>query len=667
MKKSILGKVCFILLSVALTACGSNSSSTNAGIGSISAQLDWSRVVVSSSSKLAATAPTGVATVRIIVSGSGMSDIQKDFDASLGQGVIDGVPAGSNRTVTAQGLDSTGVLMYQGSVSNMTVTAGHTTDVGTITMLPLSGGSSVTLIPGTAAQATLNTGGNTVNFNFAANAVNQQTVATLTEVTSGGLPVGISSKKAGFTLSPDNVFVLGFTLTTNPGITAFNVPVSMSGTLSSTSGITSGTTLNLAMLQNNTWVDVATIAVGNNGSFTENFLSTTLVGILTPGTYVLYKPAPGGSTTVSNLGIALVADDGNGSGNSSSALQVINLYDSNGNPLATPTIKYLHYDGAYDIDGQALTPDGSQGILVDGGNTIRFFSNVQTGVPLASTTTLDVSAYGGDGDSVAIMPNGDEAVVSADSSTELLLVSGIVSGNPKEATTIPIPGNRDGVVISNDGAVLLARGNGGLTVFSIAPVTPAPGTLGGMVSHSFTQTADITTLGSISEDGRNGIAISPKDSSRAVIVGSSSNTSLAIATLVTGVPGSPTVGTSVTISGALMVLSVAITPDGKTAIVGTDAGIAMLSGVDTGTLTQVGGLYAPTYAGSGGSVTMGYVPTLGVTLDGKFVVVCDAGPFSSSVSSGSLLVIPINATGFGAPVGILNGIAVPYNDQMVIH
>jgi hypothetical protein len=81
-------------------------------------------------------APAGVATVRIIVSGVGISpDIQSNFAASAGTGEVPGIPAGSGRTVTAQGLDSGGTVLYQGIVSNITVTAGLTTNVGTITMV----------------------------------------------------------------------------------------------------------------------------------------------------------------------------------------------------------------------------------------------------------------------------------------------------------------------------------------------------------------------------------------------------------------------------------------------------------------------------------------------------------------------------------------------------
>ncbi len=538
-----------------------------------------------------------------------------------------------------------------------------------------SNNSTITVQPGTAATTTLGTSNAAVPslaFNFPAGAVSAATQVTIAEADLSTLPANAPAIERAATNS-GNINLTAFTITTNPStVTVFNVPVTVSGSVVTSATITAGTTLNLAKLQSNAWVDVATLTISSGGVFVQNLASASLPGILAPGTYLLYKPAPGTSTAVSNLGIALIADDGYGysSTHAANSLQVINLYDASGAPLATPTIKYLDYSGASDMDGQALTPDGSQGILVDGGNTVRFFSNVQTGVPIASTTTVDVSAYGGDGDSVAIMPNGDEAVVSADSSNVLLIVSGIVTGKPVAAATITIPGARDGLVISNDGKVLLARGYSGLTVFSIAAITPAAGSIGGTISHSFTQTADLTTgiVSPSGEDGRDGIAMDPHDSSKAVIIGASSTTYAAVQ-LITGLPTTPTVASAVTVTGATSVYSVTITPDGTKAIVGTNAGIALFSGVDTGALTQVGTLFAPTYARVSGSVALGAVATLGVTLDGKYAVVCDSGSYPGS-SNGSLLVIPLDATkatGFGNPVGILNGIAVPSNDQMALH
>jgi hypothetical protein len=89
--------------------------------------------------KSAASAPVGVVTVRIIVSASDFTpSLQKDFSAITGTGTIDGVPTGTGRTVTAQGIGVDGIVAYQGTSTNITVLAGQTTDAGTITMSPIA-------------------------------------------------------------------------------------------------------------------------------------------------------------------------------------------------------------------------------------------------------------------------------------------------------------------------------------------------------------------------------------------------------------------------------------------------------------------------------------------------------------------------------------------------
>ncbi len=539
-----------------------------------------------------------------------------------------------------------------------------------ITVLPACK-KGIWLRPGSSADApTLDAGGGvTIDFNFPQGTVSFPAYVTInavseTELTNpftANLQAVENLRLNSINYNPANVFIAAFTINVSPdNTTVFNNTAIMRGNVPTS--IAAGTTMNLAKLKNNAWEDVLTLLVGANGAFTQNFVSVALPGILGSGTYVLYIPAPGTSTAISNLGIVLISDDGNGRMNNGSAgyIQVVHLYDANQEPLPTPLISNLNYnsDNQSDIDCLALTPVGSQGIMVDR-NFLYFFSQVQTGSPIKDDPFLDVSTYGLDGDSVAIMPNGDAAVVSLDSDTTLLLVSGILSGNPQPTKLIDVPDQRDGVVISNDGKVLLARGFSGLTVFSIASVITPPSVT---VVYLFTKINDLTSLGTSGsmEDGRNGMALSPIDSSRAVLINPSIKANSAL--LVTGLPNSPSAGTPVTLTGANYVYSVAITPDGTTAIVGTDSGIIMLSGVKTGTLAMVGSIYAPTYTdtASSSSAKLEEVKTLGVTLDGRYVVVCDS-------TNAALLVIPITATGFSAPVGVLTGIAVPSADQLIIH
>jgi hypothetical protein len=116
--------------------------------------------------------------------------------------------------------------------------------------------------------------------------------------------------------------------------------------------------------------------------------------------------------------------------------------------------------------------------------------------------------------------------------------------------------------------------------------------------------------------------------------------------------------------------AVAISPDGTLAVVGTQTGLYLFSGVNTGTLTQVGSLYAPTYTSAGQTVTMGWISTLGISLDGKYVLAGDLYNYS-------LLVIPFSASGFAAAPAAVYGnptgytgagyLAIPYNDQLIVH
>lgn len=342
------------------------------------------------------------------------------------------------------------------------------------------GGGSLSGPPPGGVTQTIGSAGGTMNvplgkatytFTFPPNAVSQPTQVTITPMDANSIPSFTKAAHLGrFTPAAGNTYVGAFKLdVTTSGLTQFNQPVSIGA--SGLSSLAPGTSLNLAQFQatsggSGQWVDIGTFLVGNNGTLTQQPPSVALPGVLGPGTLLVYQPAAGTSTAMANYGVAILADEQNGG----KGLQIIQFIQ-NGAYLTSPVVSNLPVANASDLDGQALTPDGSQGVLVDGGNTVMFFSGIAQGAPVVSSNSLDISQYGGDGDSIAIMPNGDTAVVSGDSKSQLLVVSGIVSGKPASAGTIPIPSYRDGVVISNDGKVLLARGGSGLTVFSIAPAS----------------------------------------------------------------------------------------------------------------------------------------------------------------------------------------------------
>jgi hypothetical protein len=148
----------FLLFSsiiVSAAGCGSSGGSFTNGSGSIVVKLSWNDNSTRSLIKNTAKAPTGVTTVRIIVTGTGMTDLQKDFPAADGNGVVDGIPSGSGRTVKAHGLDVNGLVTYQGEVGNITIQAGHVTDAGIIVMQSTTSNSAPVANAGTAQNSVI--------------------------------------------------------------------------------------------------------------------------------------------------------------------------------------------------------------------------------------------------------------------------------------------------------------------------------------------------------------------------------------------------------------------------------------------------------------------------------------------------------------------------------
>ena len=112
-----------------------------------------------------------------------------------------------------------------------------------------------------------------------------------------------------------------------------------------------------------------------------------------------------------------MGDDGTGFTN---GLQEMKVEDSKGSPLPTPESTYAPLS-AGDIDGLSITADGTHGAVIDGGNTVFFFtSDLTTSKITISPATVDVGAFGGDGDSIGSLPGGDEVVVSGGSDTVLV-------------------------------------------------------------------------------------------------------------------------------------------------------------------------------------------------------------------------------------------------------
>jgi uncharacterized delta-60 repeat protein len=147
-----------IPLAFFLASCGvfdgGGSGSGGSGTGGITAQARWPAPgFIAPRDGNAVTLPDSVVTVRATVSGSDMDSIEASFDADLGEGVIDNVPVGTDRTLTLEGLDDTDAVVYYTEITGITVTEGETQDAGTADFLFVGDGGGLDLSFGSAGLA----------------------------------------------------------------------------------------------------------------------------------------------------------------------------------------------------------------------------------------------------------------------------------------------------------------------------------------------------------------------------------------------------------------------------------------------------------------------------------------------------------------------------------
>ena len=464
----------------------------------------------------------------------------------------------------------------------------------------------------------------------------------------GGGGTGVSSNPqppsapTGLAANPGNNQV-SLSWTASSGAATYNVyRGTASGALSTKTEITTGvtgTSCTDTTAANGTAYYYQVTAVDSAGeSAGSNEANATPVN----STQITLTPAPSGIAIVPATNQATWT----------SVLQVVTLFDSNGNPLATPAVSSSAMNGN-DYDGAALSPNGEIGIIADGWGALHLFASTPAGIVHDGYYMNNFP----DLDSVAFIDN-DEAVISVGSADHISLYSGFSSGNanaPGNASNvqwvkaIPTSNGDGGVLVSADGKVLLSRGPNGLAVFSVSGTAP----------YSFTPTAPNLPLGDSAGremagvgGGHDGMAFSPTDSDRAVII---TNGTSSTVSLLTGLNTAPVIASTVTLSGSAF--SVAIVPGSPSdlAIVGMDSGLVMFSGVSTGNLTQVGQLFS-------NNGTLGRISSVGITSDGKYAVVCD-------YSNNRLLIIPVSASGFGNPVGMTAAgtFLAPSDDEMMVH
>jgi len=582
------------------------------------------------------------------------------------------------------------------------------------TATPVSVSCTTPTQPVATTGGTVTSNDDNLTETFASGAFTSATNVVLNNIAQANLPAPLArarfvhpeaAQQPLFTQGAGNTYVAAFC--TSFGGATLNGSASVSGEASVVpSTIPAGTQLNIAINQNSTWVDVGSATVGSGGTFTSSIPTASLPGVSQAGNYLVYEPAPGTSTIPVNLGFALIADDGTAP--TVNGLQFVQIENPSGDAIPTPTTTYFPIPNAADLDGEGLTPDTQHGAVVDGGNLVYFYSGIPQHAFILSSNTVDITNYGGDGDSIVSLPGGDQAVASGNG-TQLAVISGILSGSPVVSDTINNPGgtsDRDGLVLSNDGKTMLSRGESGLDVWAVSPVAAHAGSTGtGTTSFSFTLESTLTTTipTPSGEDGRDEMAISPADSSRAVVAGLDGSGNPEVV-LLTGLPNATVVSSihfrlppaverrrqrvdrepsthraplySLTSTGATDLYAVAITPDGTTAYVSSTVGVITVTGVNTGALAQSGGLYAPVVSTVGGPFTFEGATSIGILPDGKYLIEVvdsdgDVGPTGSTNSTqgdGILITVPLGAGhALGAPVGQLNQVVTTYNDQIIVH
>ncbi|MDQ2908619.1 MAG: hypothetical protein M3R44_04625 [Candidatus Eremiobacteraeota bacterium] len=412
----------------------------------------------------------------------------------------------------------------------------------------------------------------------------------------------------------------------------------------------------------------------------------------TPGPIptVSFTPIPSFSPTVltspcANADVAYEPDGGNGKG--FGGVQTVEYENSDGN-LCTSSVTSLPkaVTFASSVGPLAFTPDFTGAIALlrnaSGGYTLAqdisgaaFGQIVPVGTPYdvsvpptpapsASPTTVPLIA---DGSSVTLLGTTTQgsspiALITGPAASAIVALTSLPNAPPQYGGAIPYSGGnysiqpptlpRSIVSVSPDlaGSILLARGPSDLLVF--AGTTVATG-------YRYNAVADDSTLGSGAIlRGQGNIAFDPRDISRVLIGGTSSGSGSTL-TLVTGLPNKIVRSSSITVPGNIN--SVQIENSGTYAYVGTDAGLIVVNGVGSGSLSvvapgfepgSVGGRNVLSYTNCNGlPAALSYVSAARISSDGRYLVALGTQPGTACASgyNDSVVAIPFNPSGGSTP------------------
>lgn len=366
--------------------------------------------------------------------------------------------------------------------------------------------------------------------------------------------------------------------------------------------------------------------------------------VLPPTSTSTPTPTPAPQTPSTTSGIAYVPGGFNNADPYS--MTVVQFEDTTGKLLATPIVsEYGTGQQGIPIAQIAMGPDGSTAAaitqsagLVPNSLTNASVANAQfsaTGNPFDVRSALSQPV------SAVVMP--DNATVVATGSTNIGEITGLKAGSPT-VQSAPYPYVSDpnmlALAVSPDGKTLISRGSSQTYIWSIAASSDPSYT------YQLNSTGQDAALdGSVS--GRGDMAFDPADGSKALFGWMATGDQL---TLETGMPAAPAESATIRLNGSTL-YSIAFTPDGKYAVIGSHDGIYVVTGVASNALTDVAqngsnGIYATSFTdNAGGSQQLAAVYSVGVTTDGKYVEALAAYLDGLGVSHEALLAIPIDSTG----------------------
>lgn len=372
-------------------------------------------------------------------------------------------------------------------------------------------------------------------------------------------------------------------------------------------------------------------------------------------------PAPQTASTTTGIAYLSNAYD------STKAMQVVQYEDVSGNVMATPIVQtFATADGSTLGQLVADTNYGIAGIMLEGAGSLDM-SKVQEASLGGGTFTLTGSVLDMSGSakaplhSLTMSADGSLMLVQGADAQNYYAVGSVFSGAPAVLGAIPYPTPAPGTIaqtwnprnlaIGPDTKSVTIRGSADTKFYSITSTPTGTGT----VNYSFTLTGSIPSVASSGTLDGIGTMAYTADGAHEIFGNMSTGSDL---TMVSGIPASPTAGSTITLAPTGTIHAIAVAPSGSFAAVGSGGGLFIVGGIASGSLAQAGSNYAGTFTASDGSTqSVGNVTAVGFSTDAKFIAAIVNYVLASGVAHDSLIVVPVDASGnLGAMAAHVNDV-----------